>query len=130
MSENDIKLVSSVPSNLANSQPAAKSVPARVAPTISPERIISNADNVKAATFNELTTNHDDFKKAVVEINKALEKIPTTLAFQVDQNSKRFVVNVADISTGELIRQIPGDAVLRIARQLESLKGIIFDDKY
>ena len=130
MSENDIKLVSSVPSNLANSQPAAKSVPARVAPTISPERIISNADNVKAATFNELTTNHEDFKKAVVEINKALEKIPTTLAFQVDQNSKRFVVNVADISTGELIRQIPGDAVLRIARQLESLKGIIFDDKY
>lgn len=130
MSENDIKLVSSVPSNLANSQPAAKSVPARVAPTIAPERLISNADNVKAATFNELTANHEDFKKAVVEINKALEKIPTTLAFQVDETSNRFVVNVADISTGELIRQIPGDAVLRIARQLESLKGIIFDDKY
>ena len=130
MSENDIKLVSSVPSNLANSQPAAKSVPARVAPTIAPERLISNADNVKAATFNELTANHEDFKKAVVEINRALEKIPTTLAFQVDESSNRFVVNVADISTGELIRQIPGDAVLRIARQLESLKGIIFDDKY
>ena len=130
MSENDIKLVSSVPSNLANSQPAAKSVPARVAPTIAPERLKTSADNVKAATFNELTANHEDFKKAVVEINKALEKIPTTLAFQVDDNSKRFVVNVADISTGELIRQIPGDAVLRIARQLESLKGIIFDDKY
>ena len=130
MSENDIKLVSSVPSNLTNSQPAAKSVPARVAPTIAPERLINNADNVKAATFNELSTNHADYKKAVVEINRALEKIPTTLAFQVDESSNRFVVNVADISTGELIRQIPGDAVLRIARQLESLKGIIFDDKY
>ena len=130
MSENDIKLVSSVPSNLANGQPAARSVPARVAPTIAPERLINNADNVKAAAFNELTANHEDFKKAVVEINRALEKIPTTLAFQVDESSNRFVVNVADISTGELIRQIPGDAVLRIARQLESLKGIIFDDKY
>ena len=130
MSENDIKLVSSVPSNLANSQPAAKSVPASVAPTIAPERLINNADNVKAAAFNELTANHEDFKKAVVEINRALEKIPTTLAFQVDESSNRFVVNVADISTGELIRQIPGDAILRIARQLESLKGIIFDDKY
>ena len=130
MSENDIKLVSSVPSNLANSQPAAKSVPTRVAPTIAPERLKASSDNVKAATLNELTANHDDFKKAVVEINRALEKIPTTLAFQVDESSNRFVVNVADISTGELIRQIPGDAVLRIARQLESLKGIIFDDKY
>ena len=38
MSENDIKLVSSVPSNLANGQPASKAVPDRVAPKIAPER--------------------------------------------------------------------------------------------
>ena len=130
MSENDIKLVSSIPSNLANGQPTAKAVPDRVAPKVAPEKLKSQADNTKAATMNELNENYVDFKKAVVEINKALEKIPTTLAFQVDEVSNRFIVNVADISTGELIRQIPGDAVLRIARQLESLKGIIFDDKY
>ena len=130
MSENEVKLVSSVPSNLANGQPIAKAVPDRVAPTIAPEKLKSQADSIKAATVEELSENYADFKRAVVEINKALEKIPTTLAFQVDEASNRFVVNVADISTGELIRQIPGDAVLRIARQLESLKGIIFDDKY
>lgn len=130
MSDNDVKLVASVPSNLANGQPTKKSVPDRVAPSIAPEKLKSDADVTKAATINELNRNHADFKKAVVEINKALEKIPTTLAFQVDETSNRFIVNVADISTGELIRQIPGDAVLRIARQLESLKGIIFDDKY
>ena len=130
MSENDIKFVSSVPSNLANGQPTAKSVPERVAPTIAPEKIKSSADSVKAATINELNKNYADYKQAVVEINKALEEIPTTLSFQRDETSNRFVVNVADISTGEIIRQIPGDAVLRIARQLESLKGIIFDDKY
>lgn len=130
MSDNEIKLVSSVPSNLANGQPPAKSVPDRAAPAIAPEKLKSQADNTKEATMNELTANHAEFKKAVIEINKALEKIPTTLAFQVDEASKRFIVNVADISTGELIRQIPGDAVLRIARQLESLKGLIFDDKY
>ena len=130
MSENDIKLVSSVPSNLANNQPAATSVPARISPAIAPERLKNSANNVKLETVNELTAQHQDFIKAVSEINKALQKIPTTLAFQVDDSSNRFVVNVADISTGELIRQIPGDAVLRIARQLESLKGIIFDDKY
>ena len=130
MSENNINLVSSVPSNLANGQPTKKSVPDRIAPTIAPEKMKSNADSVKAATVSELNSNHAEFKKAAIEINKALEKIPTTLAFQVDETSNRFVVNVADISTGELIRQIPGDAVLRIARQLESLKGIIFDDKY
>ena len=130
MSENDLKLISSVPSNLANGQPTSRSVPDRVAPSIAPEKLKSQADSTKAAAMNELNQNHADFKKAVIEINKALEKIPTTLAFQVDETSNRFIVNVADISTGELIRQIPGDAVLRIARQLESLKGIIFDDQY
>ena len=90
----------------------------------------SDSDITKAATMEELNQNYRNFKKAVIEINKALEKIPTTLAFQVDETSNRFIVNVADVSTGELIRQIPGDAVLRIARQLESLKGLIFDDKF
>ena len=130
MSDNDIKLVSSVPSSLANGQPITRGVPERTAPKIEPEKLKMQADSIKDATLSELNENHADFKKAVRAVNEALEKIPTTLAFQVDESSKRFVVNVADISTGELIRQIPGDAVLRIARQLESLKGIIFDDKY
>ena len=130
MSENEIKLVPSVPSNLANGRPTVKSVPERAAPAVAPEKLKSQADQTKAATMSKLVENRASFKEAVIEINKALEKIPTTLAFQVDESSNRFVVNVADISTGELIRQIPGDAVLRIARQLESLKGIIFDDKY
>jgi flagellar protein FlaG len=130
MSEDNIKIISSVPANLANGQPTAKAVPERVAPSVPPERLKSEADNVKQATMNTLNENQAEFKKAVIAINQALEKIPTTLAFQVDETSNRFIVNVADISTGELIRQIPGEAVLRIARQLESLKGIIFDDKY
>ena len=130
MSENDIRLVTSVPADVSKAQAKAASVPQTAAPSIPPERLKSQADSVKAATVDTLNANHADFKKAVVEINRALEKIPTTLAFQVDASSNRFVVNVADMSTGELLRQIPGDAVLRIARQLESLKGIIFDDKY
>ena len=130
MSENDIRLVTSVPADVSKAQAKAASVPQTAAPSIPPERLKSQAYSVKAATVDTLNANHADFKKAVVEINRALEKIPTTLAFQVDASSNRFVVNVADMSTGELLRQIPGDAVLRIARQLESLKGIIFDDKY
>ena len=130
MSNNEITISSNVPAGFGNGQPSVKVVPERVAPKLAPEKLVSISDNVKNETVMELNKNHADYVKAVVEINKALEKIPTTLAFQVDDSSNRFIVNVADISTGELIRQIPGDAVLRIARQLESLKGIIFDDKF
>lgn len=130
MSNSEITISSNVPAGFNNGQPSVRTVPERVAPQLAPEKLVSIADNVKNKTVMELNKNHAAYVKAVVEINKALEKIPTTLAFQVDDSSNRFIVNVADISTGELIRQIPGDAVLRVARQLESLKGIIFDDKF
>jgi flagellar protein FlaG len=48
----------------------------------------------------------------------------------VDDTSKRFVVQVTDSDTGEVIRKVPGDAILRIARQIESLKGVLFDDRF
>ena len=119
----------------ANVPATAKGIPQRVvptsiAPTINPAKALEINDNRKAAALDKLADNQESFKKAVNQINDALKKIPTSLDFQVDENSNRFVVNVADLNTGETIRQIPGDAVLRIARQLESLKGIIFDNKY
>jgi len=105
-------------------------VPTSVAPKIDPLRAIEANDGVKASSMNELAQGQQDYKQAVNEINSVLKKIPTTLHFQRDEASNRFIVNVTDTSTGDIIRSLPGDAVLRIARQLESLKGIIFDDKF
>jgi len=46
----------------------------------------------------------------------------------VDGASKRFVVQVTDSSTGEVILKFPGDAVLRVAQNIESMKGVLFDE--
>jgi len=40
------------------------------------------------------------------------------------------VIHVTDTNTGEVIRKVPGDAILRVAKQIESLKGILFDDRF
>jgi len=52
------------------------------------------------------------------------------LQFSVDSASHRFVVNVTNKDTGELVRSMPGEAILRIAQNLESLKGVLFDELY
>jgi flagellar protein FlaG len=39
-------------------------------------------------------------------------------------------VQVTDTQTGEVIRKLPGDAVLAMAKQIESLKGVLFDDMF
>jgi flagellar protein FlaG len=60
----------------------------------------------------------------------AMRKAPTSLHFSVDSASHRFVVNVTDNDTGELLRSLPGDAILKFAENLESLKGVLFDETF
>ena len=128
MSTSEINVVPTISASVKR-VPSAN-VPSSVAPKVDPLRAIEANNGVKASSINELAQGQQDYKQAVNEINSVLKKIPTTLHFQKDEASNRFIVNVTDISTGEVIRSLPGDAVLRIARQLESLKGIIFDDKF
>lgn len=43
----------------------------------------------------------------------------TGLTFRLDEVSHRTVVTVLDRNSGEILRQIPGEVALRIARELE-----------
>ena len=96
----------------------------------SAEAMSKAADQRKSQSMNEIAEMAAEIRKAVAAINEAVKKVPTSLDFSVDEASKRFVVQVTDKNTGELIRKLPGDAVLRIARQLESMKGVVFDQKF
>ena len=64
---------------------------------------------------------------AVIEINQVFKSANTSLAFYVDKSSQRFVVEVKDTNTGESIIKFPGEAALKIAENIESLKGVLFD---
>ena len=96
----------------------------------SAEAMSKAADQRKSQSMNEIAEMAAEIREAVAAINEAVKKVPTSLDFSVDEASKRFVVQVTDKNTGELIRKLPGDAVLRIARQLESMKGVVFDQKF
>lgn len=48
------------------------------------------------------------------------------LEFVVSDTGSRIVTRVIDRESGELIRQIPDDAVLRIADRLDEVVGVLF----
>jgi flagellar protein FlaG len=61
----------------------------------------------------------------LVEVKQAARQLETFMAsmnryleFRVDQDSGRTVVTVKDKSTGEVVRQIPSEEVLRLAHNL------------
>lgn len=90
----------------------------------------------KAAALHKLESSKQDernfgaLRVAAAELNDAVKTKAINLSFSVDEPSKRFVVEVKDSKTGELIRHIPGEAVLRTAATLDALKGLLFDDVY
>jgi len=84
----------------------------------------------KDQSLKQITESVAEIREAIAALNNAMQEVSTNLHFSVDDNSNRYIVEVTDSSTGEVIHRVPGEAILRMARQIESLKGILFDDKY
>ena len=59
-------------------------------------------------------------QKAAKRMEDYARSVGRSLQFRVDQDSGKVVVSVRDPSTGELIRQIPTEAALKIAENLRS----------
>ncbi len=75
-------------------------------------------------SFGEMRANLDE---AIRQINIAMDQRQINAAISVDKNLNQFVVRITDKNTGELLRQIPNEAIQRFAMNLEQLKGILFE---
>jgi flagellar protein FlaG len=67
---------------------------------------------------------------AVRQLNDYLQTLRRDLQFSVDEHSGREVVRVIDPASGEVIRQIPAEEVLAVARALGEYlaqTGVILD---
>ena len=126
--ESNLKLNTQI-APVASPQRPTPSEPVSV-PTKSIQDVSRDVQATKGESAKQLSQNMEDVKAAVKTLNIAMKKAPTSLQFSVDSASHRFVVNVTNKDTGELVRSMPGEAILRIAQNLESLKGVLFDELY
>lgn len=70
-----------------------------------------------------------DVKEAVSRLNQYVQTLRRDLEFRVDDSTQQVVVTVVDPQTREVIRQIPSEEVLAVARNLEQVQGVILDTK-
>ncbi|MGK6310974.1 flagellar protein FlaG [Variovorax sp. DT-64] len=66
-------------------------------------------------------------EQAVRELNASLQTRSVGLQFEVDEDTDKVIVKVVDRDSGELIRQIPSEEAVRIARMLDSAPGLLMD---
>lgn len=62
---------------------------------------------------------------AVKQMEQAVQAKASALQFSVDDSSGKTVVRVVDQHTGDVIRQIPSEEVLKIAQSIEQFQGLL-----
>jgi flagellar protein FlaG len=75
------------------------------------------------------TPSHEEVKQSVEKINNTIQTMSRNLQFSVDGDTKMKVVKVIDTSTKQVIRQIPTEEVLAIAKTLDKLQGLLLSEK-
>ena len=66
-------------------------------------------------------------EEAIERLNDQVAQNARELGFSIDEATDRLVIKVTNKETGELVRQIPAEAVLQIADSLSDLRGLLFD---
>jgi len=69
----------------------------------------------------------DAMKAAAAQIEAYLKSSGRELEFRVNEDTGRTVITVRDSATGEVIRQIPNDEALRLARSLGNQSNALVD---
>ena len=71
----------------------------------------------------------DQVKQAVQDINKSLQSLSQGLEFSLDTDSKGVIVKVIDQQTKEVLRQMPSQEALDIAKALDQVLGKLIKTK-
>lgn len=72
--------------------------------------------------FEEIRRN---LQEAVQHLNEQAQRGRQDLNFSLDKSVNRFVITVKNSNSGEVIRQIPDEVILKIGRSLEDIKGLL-----
>jgi len=70
-----------------------------------------------------------ELEEMMGEMQDRLDMMGTNLQFAMDREAESIVVRITDKASGEIIRQIPSEDVVRLRKKLEELTGLLFDGK-
>ena len=112
-------------------KPVVDSEPVK-SPKINPVEDISRIEKIgdRGLAIAADTYSIDRIREKVQELEAALPKTSNSLMFQVDEVLNRPVITVVDKNSGEVVRTLPSDEVLRVVHNIDKMKGILFEDDF
>ena len=72
---------------------------------------------------------HQQVQEVAHQLRQIAAPVARNLQFSVDGDTGKTVIRVVDSATKEVIRQIPNEEVLAIARAMDRLQGLLLKGK-
>ena len=94
----------------------------------SPNAQFESLRKVAQKTSESLEKNRIQMESVAAELQRMADGSGRRLGFQFVQALDGPVITVSNTKTGEVIRQIPQEVVVRVAHSIDQLKGVLFDD--
>lgn len=113
----------------ASSRPAAPTPAPQTAATAIATPPAVSAAAPTAQPLSEQPTALELVQQAMEDVRKAITPVAQDLLFSIDEDTGKTIVKVVDASTDEVIRQIPSEEIISIAKALDKLQGLLVQQK-
>jgi len=109
-----------------------------LSPQIDKAQPIVDAEVVKKVTSVEIKPSNvqkesvmsqEAVAKAAAQIQNFVQEMGRNLSFTIDETTGYNVVRVMNPETNEVIRQLPSEELLKIARSMEQLNSVLVNQK-
>jgi flagellar protein FlaG len=129
---------------MSNIQSAQQGAPAAVQPNISnqaraPQQSVKSdaqvvaqviSTEIKASGVNEAAQpTREVVAKAAAQLQEFVSSMGRNLNFSIDESTGYNVVRVVNPDTGELIRQLPSEELLKISRDFQRLNNVLVSQR-
>jgi len=82
-----------------------------------------------AAVAKDKESDPAQLQSAVKELQDYVQSLQRNLEFSLDDSTGKVVVKVVARDSGEVIRQIPSETALELAKSLQDVNSLLFDEK-
>jgi flagellar protein FlaG len=107
-------------------QPAAQTAAAAAVPAVTP---VEKAPAVKVEPLVDPDEMRANLEAAIEKLNEQVARNGRGLNFAIDEKLNRPIITVRSTATGEVVRTIPNEVVIKVAHNIEDIKGLLMDHK-
>lgn len=93
-------------------------------PKVSGEAAARLADPSQPPLRAQQQPDREKVEAATMSVREFVEPINSNIEFSINDDTGQLVVKIIDRATREVIRQMPSEEMLSIAKALDSLKGL------